>query len=941
MSQPPAKTKPPLTAKVRRRFLDAAASAMAEERGLTARCRVKLESLAREMGMSAAELDETLNQLGSAPETEPDDPALARRKSKYRHYVEKQMDKLPRGVLTESIRLRIEEAGAYQFKLDEASAAATLRDAVRELKVHTISRQDASGSVAQMTRSLARDGWLPPSEMERVQSAGIELGLSHDEVADVVRETLASDYHAGRRWRLAGMIGGAAIAGIAVACGLFFAWNYLVAETRPDPPAPAESVATDDPPTKPRPEEPRPKAVPLPAEPDWWDVDLTLAATQLRLKTGGNPAVQAALGQIRAAEADERRAGYQTLLTALARAKADRTLQGIARDLLRSLVALEPDDPAATGVLSASISAAMDPLENPSDANHVLRSFWWGDLIGDLLHGDRLEAGRQAELLALANDAFGLDLTEADSRIAIRRAVRGALARKFYVALAEQAAAEEQPDESVLLGLLREQSLGVLSPEERLRLEARWLEARLRRDPAGWADERELIQQVVAAGDVDQLRQMLALFERTEHDELRQFLRAQLALRTGVAAIDEDAWLKAARERLGLPAISAETARRQRWERLSSQASGALRASSVGRGADSPREQVRRLVGLVQGSTTAAAFAQGDGSLTVFEEWLSKEPPKFEPTSSAATPTPKPAIRGEEGTYLKRLTQQLRSYRRLSAAARSSAFRRAAGLLQDTRDIDDETASVLARYLLAAKGESEQGEIALSFRPVLALPRVRLALADGIQDARLAQHLLAELAKRALGRPIEPDADQRWRGQVARELIESAATVLEARSGGRTVQVGGDAAQFEAGAAALVEAYRQQALLAGVDSATAGKATSPAQLLELLLRAEVESASSPELANFRRDLRPRLEAMRYVAGGPLREAVLMQGLLLEARGLTFAAESPERADEAARIISETFAAREGSSSALEQWRLGEEGALRLWLLQVRPRTEER
>src|SRR3954470_17683373 len=89
---------PPPAVGGRSAFLQRAAPILAKERGLTARARVLLQSLAQDMGLSAAEISEALAilQSGEALAAKAVDPERAR----FRDFLKRQLEELKAGILS-------------------------------------------------------------------------------------------------------------------------------------------------------------------------------------------------------------------------------------------------------------------------------------------------------------------------------------------------------------------------------------------------------------------------------------------------------------------------------------------------------------------------------------------------------------------------------------------------------------------------------------------------------------------------------------------------------------------------------------------------------------------------------------------------------------------------------------------------------------------------
>jgi hypothetical protein len=282
-----------------------------------------------------------------------------------------------------------------------------------------------------------------------------------------------------------------------------------------------------------------------------------------------------------------------------------------------------------------------------------------------------------------------------------------------------------------------------------------------------------------------------------------------------------------------------------------------------------------------------------------------------------------------ERQQLARQIAELSKFAEASPAVRANALRLLASRVPHVEDISYEQATVVARYLLAAKGDDELEGILGAVSVLRNWMQVRLAVADQLAEARLKPDQRRRLVSAILGYDV-PSADSG--GATLRQLLlRESASELESGSDKPGEAPGeSNTSRIEP----LVEIYRQRARILAVPAAEYQAAESPADVLELVARVlhRLPSASGHRGLTFEQ----QLELARFLGGEDPQRTVLLQRWLVDMTARRVAAQRPGQAAAAEQILAELNAADRAAPDLLAQLQLGERAALKMWMLYAVP-----
>ena len=248
-------------------------------------------------------------------------------------------------------------------------------------------------------------------------------------------------------------------------------------------------------------------------------------------------------------------------------------------------------------------------------------------------------------------------------------------------------------------------------------------------------------------------------------------------------------------------------------------------------------------------------------------------------------------------------------------------------------DLTPQQATIVAKYVLAAKPDSEQAGILKPLADLRRWKRLRLAIADELDGQSPPPAQLAALSAVLLGgeRSLSATQLQTALKQSVWEELQTSTT-----GGATNARQVKQMAATEQAASAMLETYRLRARLLGVAPTDYHAAETPSQALELGVSALARelSVSSPKASDSAALAAQanELVALDYLATSDLSRTVALTRFWrhLSARRLSQA--HPELSAQAEQIVAATDEAVASGANVLVQLREAELGNLRLWLL---------
>lgn len=907
-------------------FRQQAAAIVAQERGLTTACRIKIKGLARQLGIPEPQIEPAIRSLGETAVVDaPPNPQA----EKFRRRLRKDLAGKST-ILGPTIEAQILAAAARKYSLDDGAARQVLADVAAELGLTRISASEAIRNLeGQIDHALGEATWLAREAWDRLRSAGAKWGIELELVDQLIDEKLAANRAARARRRYSTRMTLLA-AFSAISCAALVLGILMWIRSRPDETAkPGTDIAT----TEPVLEKPKAKS-----PPEWWDVDLSLAVGAARSK---HPSVANTYDRLIADSADERAKAYRQLAELAASPQPAGLLTSVAT-ILTEVIALEASDSAAEAAvvaLSERVPAATSPL--PKDPAQYDVAYWAAEtLAASLREREGAPEGRAAKTIAAINRLLGTSLAEADGKQQLEQQLRARVSERIYAQLT--AASVRQPAEIAALFKDASQRAAVsLAEDEAERLEAGFLAAALPAAGPNWKPYEEAIIRLGSSDNPLNVLRLLDIYQRVTDAELEKHLAELLIVR---ASERPKSWSKAdvaraVRKGLGAAGSAAMTDR-DRWELLRVQADPLLSQPPA-----EPNDQQQLLaqtVELAHLTTMAIALAQGDAGYAVFDAGLEDSPSLSGPKDPAdgrlrELPPPRrayPPLNNVAKQELERVLDLLAGHGRLKPVQRESMLRTLATFVDRLQDLAPLQASQAAPYILGEKSDEEHAAVLQTVGELRRWKRLRLAIADALPQSKLTD----EQRRQLVGVLLEADVpiEEAEPAKLQTAIVQTVVKDLEDAASATVADVSPTAASrvFDDAADLLLETYRTRARLLGVSSSQLSTSASPSQALQLSLvplADSVRSLGTPEDATQLAALTQRSVALDFLATDDMRRTAAVEQVFVQLSALRLARLRPNQASFADRLAAE-IAAADSSPNVLVQVRQHEATSLRLWML---------
>lgn len=918
-------TAAPLDPALLAEFRKQGAAIVAQERGLSATCRIKLTRLAKSLGIPSDQIDAAIRVLH---ETEPEAPPNPQAE-KFRKRLLKDLAGKTRAIIGPTIEAEIIAAAARKYSLDETTSRQVLGEVAAEIGLTRITAGDAIDNLAKQIELTAGDStWLAREAWDRLRTAGAKWGIELEVVDELIEEKLAAnrtEAHARRFWtRLTlGVAGG----GAALVAVIILVLVIVRANGSPDSPAepPGVGVAPTTEPVTPA----------VATSPEWWDVDLSVEMATAESRVGR---LAGASKLMKSASADERASGYEKLIDEVKVGYDNDELLQTAAGIVQGCYALEPDEAAAVRLQKALLSllpATDVPLPTQPEQYDVC--YWAGNTAVEAMRRSGASDARRRAMADALTAAFSAPVDPAGELIDLRREARARTTLLAYQQLA--AAAPKQPAAVALLQQeLASRSGSILSDEELTKAETNLLVAALPAAGQDWHAYEEPIARVASSPDPLNILRLTDTLARCTDEELVLSLSRILSLRAGVHPLPKTKVevVKAIRKALGATSPAAASTAADRWLALRERTDATL-AQPVPASADR-YELLRQTVELAHLTTMAMALAQGEAGFAAFDAGM-LEPPELPRPGSRSSDAPSPAegsparrpVGASDRRELERYSGMLAGYARQTPVQRVTSLRGLAAVGDAAADVSQDQAEKIARYLHATKADDEHTEavrILVAFRH---WKRLRLAVADLAPHSQLTPDQQQSLAAAFLGRDVL--AEESSGSALRRQLIDSVLADLSTSEFPASASSDDPQLVFDAAAELLAETYRQRARNFGVSGPKFQSAGSPAQALELSLGPLAESLrGSADDAAYLAHVGYVHQAGKYLAGDDLRQTIALQRLTVELSARRAIRQRPQQAAAARQIDTESLAAITGADGVLHQLRNQEAALLQLWML---------
>lgn len=914
-------------------FCRRAAPILAQERGLTATCRVKLAGLAHALGLDERQMAAALRRLGSPA---PPPPQVQR----FRKRLRKDLAGKTKTILGPTILQQILKAAREKYGLDEAIARQTLDEVVAELGLTCITPTEAMESLAaQIDQAIGQATWLAREGWDRLRSAGVAWGFELEVVDTLIEERLATNRADQARRRLwTGLTVGlsSVVAALTVTLvGLAIAYQTVRSRgVTTQAPQPSSSPLAS----------PRPRPATSAA---WWDVELAVEAVHLRSQLATWPALARSWDDLVSPQAEQRARAYEQWIAQAATLATTPDRSRVLQRLLAGCYALEPSDDAAKRLLEALKAWWPGPGQRlPSAASGWQPALWAVETAAEMLRraadGPRAHALRQALAYHLGQEVPRPppeELPGALAQLAVRAAYRQLTA----------AAAEQPSQVAALVARLRAHA-NRLPPSERLAADTELLVAALPTAHETWPAYQQAMIAVATAEDLQYALRLVELLRRLSSEPLYAYLSGLLADRAGLRPLPAERGQAVVALRRALGGSAALTAL-DRWYLLQTAVAPLL--------ADPPPSDEASLIPqtakVAHYGTLAAALARGEEGWLLFDATMDKPPaltarPPPAPSADGvkavarSAPPPAPPKRASGTPHWRQQWLKAQQLRRATGpganAQREAGWQMLAQLLAEGATIGPVEAASVARDLWTSRTPEEHARLLGWLGVLRRWPYVLLAVADQLPEQGSLDAQQREMLAVLLDRPVPAGASSgALKQQLLAHVVESIGHQI------RTADAPADDDPLDELAEALTQTYRHRAALWQVPpSALSGQPTPSQVLAALAIHLGTSSASQgmPGHASQEGDLPPgrlweaRQQAIALWADNDLGCTVAWQTLLVAHAAQRIAASQPGLASPARQIVAETNIRCRAAPTRLVQLYLEETAWLRLWMLHAPP-----
>lgn len=887
---------------------------LAEQRGLNARSRLKLETAAQQLGLSDEQIEAAIttiqhDSINSTFDSQADERTLA-----FQSFLDQRFADLDLDLLTQNVEKQLVAEGTGQFKLDANSATQLVRGSALRIGLQTVSQQQAEDHISKIVSELLDDGTsLDDGLRAQVFEEGRQWGLEPPQVDRVIRRHIRRNRKRNLTNRsMTGIALALGVGGIVTLIG-FFGW-LVILNGRRSRQTPTSTVNAGT-------------SYVSPAEP-WWALDEQLATT-ITLARIEMPALNEPIAKLDSQELEDRGRAYRELIGAVNGDPGSQQQWSTMQSLVAGCFALDPSDYCARKLADELVGLIPKPtVDDRFGVAEIDRALWAANTIGMALNHPELSETRQSMLLARLSEYIQQPVPQSvdtDSRDRITSAVCDFLIDRIVVA-----AADDPIRSAPLFSAVLRHADTVWDKAKQESYIVLFLSWALPAAKENWQKLDGLLTAAIQSADPLVVLKIVDLFERVENDALKEFLASRLLQRAGIFTPSIATSDVADRVREALGATDRATDR-TRLAQLSSAIREGLSLPEEVDAADSITS-LQQSIQLAHTSTLACAMEQGEIGHSSFDELARDEPFQLLADYGEAPPRERqtPAANSSQ------LERALRQLQRLTDADRLPNSRPAmlagvAGYATYVPDLPPDSAAELAKYLLAAKSRQEHDLILEYVVPATRWYNVRLALADQVSETSLQQARCVELISRVLQTSITLAPNSDWRRELRDELIKDVVRDLSytVRRESRHVRM------FDNTRQALFDLYATQARLLGV-SLQRSPAESPADVLKNLAESQLRVLGDRQQSRILRKEQQRLqleiETIDYVAESGLDRAIQWQRIWARVLALRISLLQPALAKKVAMVIESMQSDDQSVNPQATHLRNGELALLRLWSL---------
>ncbi|MBP88177.1 MAG: hypothetical protein CMJ64_15915 [Planctomycetaceae bacterium] len=904
-------------------FLDRSVPILAEHRGITAKSRVLLNALAEELGLSQQQVENAIvaAQFRATTSKETEDAKQQDRLEGFRALVQGTLVSLPRRILTRDVEADLMRHGKDLHGLEPQFVQAAIRDVCATLEIRQISEDKARAHVELLVDSkLSETPRLSMDTRLRLLSEGEQWGLTSDEVASIIKErTRALEQTRRSEDRFANSALMAAGMAILIVFGLFvwimFGGGRVSSVLQEVPPDEAPLIV----------EEINEAEI----DTDWWNADLHADVSNARLMFESQ---REAFKQLESSDAIVRCSGYSRVVDLLTDGARTSQQEELLIRILTRTFEREPDSEAASRLLERAL-ALIPRAENQlfADERVYARAFFGARIAAALVRQARGE--RQAEAVSALGQAIDYSLDLNYDAAWLDELCRDQTAERLLallIALAETnptRAADVHP--FVIKAIELRDSLDERAVTAR---NADFLISFLGAAPDSWEQFGSLIEDVIDSEDRANAIRLLKVYESTANRDLREYM-AGLLLRVAEVEVEDrkvESVAMAVRKSLGVSDVAMADARTRRFL---ADAESAVQERPVDVG--KPDAMISQIVRFAYLNTLGCAASRGAAGAAVFERLIEQDPEALLGDASPSEEVENKPSPLEPSTH-RFLNERLRmlANRDTTASSRAGFVEALARLTKTIPDVTPEQADVLAQYMLSRKRPEEHRVVVEHASELASWNRLRLAIADGLEEARLQPEELEQLVSQLIGREYKLQTGLPGREALRSELLRSVLEDLQ-----REDVAGGDKYRaYDRLSLTLRQLYALQAEVFRTEIPE--DATSPAVVVQALTEHVAKITLSEKLEAWHRKELERvsteLRAIDYHATSDLEQQVLLDRSWLRLQQVRVAIRRPRRRADADRVLMTLLEQDAKAANVMHQLRDGQLSILKTWILVNRP-----
>jgi hypothetical protein len=730
-------------------FLRQAGPILATERGLSDASRLKLRALAEELHLPPALFEQALVELGR----EGARSSLTRSEREFVRFIDKELQGLPRSILTEKVEQKAIDIAADRFQLKPPRARELIRAQADALGIERVSRTDAEHYIEQLCQSICGPrGKTPDEHRQRIVEAARSWGLTSEDVDALIqrarqqqRRRRSQQMLAPTVWSLAITLGVVALAGGAL-------WWYATRAKTP------RTVETSPPPAAPEP------AFQL-EQPGWWSGELYQAASRAAVTS---PAWRERLTALTASQVERRRTAFESLVSDPARTVP----AALPISLLADLLASEPDGVLLNELVGRLIDGSQPLAEVPTVKDWQLARQRRA-LLRELAHrvsrigSDPARAADAGQAIA-ALQAIASQPPSSDEELLAEQflSATSAAAPGNAQAAAHFLASADFPPASARSPAMCETMLSILDS-----------------DPSVWTTLKPLIERQLRSGNRSDWLPWVAWIDPAKNRELARWLAVEIAAVLRISLDPTDApRARAAIQAALAPPSPLLAARAQRQAALSERIES-LRGKR--RSAESDPQAIAH-----EAYLATLAFCgwcggvSGTGDFERFDRLLSRGPRTLQPPTAKVdssrlllrqvSKTASAVERDALAAAVKRLADG-----QLSHSARLQSIRRIAEIADRFPDVEYHDARIIAGSMLALY-DSDVLEIETAWFAMRHWPNLLLATLDAPETWNLPVDKVLSSFNVLLRNEISLSGRRPWPSDVRREVLGSLINGLEA-----------------------------------------------------------------------------------------------------------------------------------------------------------------